>query len=276
VLTLVGLAPWWERLTSHTMASLVQGLGAPTDPMPWARVATISLVAQRDPTIDLDAWRSEVLDRVPDAVAPYFAEVDSTWLLARRPPGAPAWFGLWAAFTPSAAKSFDPSGFRVLAWLDDPEAARAGKEFQETWNAFHHLFHLLQALPHAWFLTSTGATSCDYATLALLRAEEAPEAAAEPWTALEVEDAFRPLLEALAPLSLPLPEVGVDLPDDRGHSSGIEGELVWEDLRVAVVEELGEGDLEAVAAGWVLHTLAELLEDIEPLNQSITRAGGAE
>lgn len=100
-----------------------------------------------------------------------------------------------------------------------------------------------------------------------------PQANLEVWDELDIEPAFTPRVAELAGRAVPLPEVGIDLPDARGHTSGLEGELVWEDLEVAVAESLGDAE-RPVAADWSAFELDALLADIEPLVAALAHAPG--
>ena len=84
---------------------------------------------------------------------------------------------------------------------------------------------------------------------------------------------FEPVVQALAGRSVPLPEVGLDLPDSKGHTSGLEGELVWEDEKCAVVESVADAE-RPVASDWTVFERAALLTDIEPLVAALHAAHG--
>jgi hypothetical protein len=77
------------------------------------------------------------------------------------------------------------------------------------------------------------------------------------WASLDIGVGFAGLIEKLSATRVPLPEVGLDLPDERGLSSGVDGELVWEAARVAVLRKLQDGDKEKVATGWRLYSFEE-------------------
>jgi hypothetical protein len=67
--------------------------------------------------------------------------------------------------------------------------------------------------------------------------------------------------------------VGIDLPDRLGHTSGLEGELVWEALGIAVVESEDNAE-RPLAEGWTVFEQADLLTDIEPLIVALGAAEG--
>ena len=84
---------------------------------------------------------------------------------------------------------------------------------------------------------------------------------------------FEVLVErAPADAHIELPEVGLDLPDPRGLSSGIEGELVWESLRTAVVREIPEASRSRVAADWRVFELGQCVADMTPLISALRGA----
>jgi hypothetical protein len=132
-------------------------------------------------------------------------------------------------------------------------------------------FLLLRALPQVLFLTRTGARLEAYGGLAAMRRASSSDLD-EAWSALDVGAGFEAVVEALADAQVELPEVGLDLPDPRGLSSGIEGELVWESLRTAVVREIPNGARSRVAADWRVFELGQCVADITPLISALRGA----
>jgi hypothetical protein len=96
-----------------------------------------------------------------------------------------------------------------------------------------------------------------------------------PWHALEeeVDPAFVSLIAELGERGLSLPVVGIDLPDAKGHSCGLEGELVWEELKIAVVASAEEAE-RPVATDWQVFELSRLKSDVSPLCTAVQAAGG--
>jgi len=261
-----------NRLLDAFLLTLVGGDGGPQ----WNEIATGTVIAQmkRPDEVDDAAWLDQVRDHAPAVAGPWFEEADSGWLRVHRPPTAELPFGLWAAAPADALRPpVDPAGFRLLAWLDDSPDRLDSPEFRGHWRGFLHLFQFLRSLPHAWFVTAEQA-QLDYYPLAQARlGPEQPQTAVEIWDELDIEPAFAPLVAELAGRTLPLPDVGIDLPDARGHTCGVEGELVWEDRRVAVVESL-DGAERPVAPEWSVFELDALLSDVEPLVAALEQAAG--
>jgi hypothetical protein len=85
---------------------------------------------------------------------------------------------------------------------------------------------------------------------------------------------FEPIVEQLQNAGATLPTIGEDVPSARGpqFTSDVLAELLWMDLRVAVVEQL-DGSERAIPADWTLFTLAELLNDITPLLSALSLTG---
>ena len=92
----------------------------------------------------------------------------------------------------------------------------------------------------------------------------------EQWAALEVGLGVEKLVEALSETGIPLPEVGVDLPNARGLSSGIEGELVWEKQRIAVMRTVESGR-DRIASDWKVFTVDECLVNVMLLVNAFKR-----
>ncbi len=95
----------------------------------------------------------------------------------------------------------------------------------------------------------------------------------ENWAELDVGADFQVVVEQLATAEIELPEVGIDLPDARGLSSGVEGELVWEAAKVAVVRELAEGEAARVSPEWQVFVLDDCAADVTPLVSALRGKG---
>jgi DEAD/DEAH box helicase domain-containing protein len=270
-LTKLGMAPAAGLFEERIIDVFVDSLAG--DGTAWDELAAATLIAQmkRPDEVDPAVWMAEVDEKAPPAARPWFQEVDSTWLRVHRPPTAELPFGVWAAAPPSAlGRPLDPSAFRLLVWLDDREERRDTAEFRGHWRGFLHTFQYLRGLPHGWFVTEE---SLDYSPLSLSRmTPEEARTSSEAWAELDVDPAFLPIVEALLEQGLPRPEVGLDLLDARGHTCGLEGELVWETEKVAVVESLDPAE-RPVAPDWRVFELADLLADIGPLIAALRTAG---
>lgn len=274
----LGLGAWNDALDAPLFQLFVDELGSGAeDRLPWEPVATAAIIAQmsRPDEIDAEAWGAEVRHRLPPAAAPWFDEVEGDWLRVRRPPSGPDTIGIWAAAPPDAVSDPGRIGdYRVLVWLDDSGGETHAPELRQTWRGYLHAFHFLRALPHVWFVTSAD-PQLDSEGLLRLRSGPA-EAVDAAWSTLDVSPAFEPIVQSLAQTGLALPEVGLDLPDAKGYSCGIEGELVWEPERVAVVEARSVTRAKPVAEGWRVFEREELLDGVEPLVEAIRVAKGGQ
>jgi DEAD/DEAH box helicase domain-containing protein len=270
----LGHGAWAHVIDTTPMELLLKSLASEKDPIPWEPLAAIALIAQMAPPPHADtvAWRQDILAMVP---APLQSSLDAEdrALFARRPVGEPGTLALWATTTLAAAKNIALiDDFRAVVWLDDSPELRGTTEYQTAWRAFLFVFLFLRKLPQVLFLTRTGSRSTEgYARLAQLRAVRS-RGLAEGWTVLDVSPGFEAVIEHLALADAPLPEVGLDLPDARGLSSGIEGELVWETQRVAVVRDLTEAEASRVAPGWKVFVLATCTADATPLVNALRGA----
>ncbi len=260
----LGLGAWTHVLDTTPLELLLRSLASPEDPIPWPRLAAIALIAQMDPTTDASAWKTEVQAAVPAALAPAF-EVGADWFLARRPHDGPGTLALWAATSRGAAQDVTRvDDFRAVICLDDAAEHHDTPEYREAWRAFLFAFLFLRTLPQVLFLTRTHSRSAEgYARLAQMRMAASADVH-EMWAGLGVGAGFEVIVEQLAAADVELPEVGLDLPDPRGLSSGIEGELVWEAAKVAVVRELGD-DAARVSPDWQVFVLAQCAADVTPL-----------
>ncbi len=277
------LKEWYRKLRLGTWAQVVdttplelflQSLSSASDPIPWSELAGIALISQMSPSLDAAAWRSEVEALVPKALAEAF-EVGSDWLLARRPSEGSGSLGVWAATSRAAASNVAGhlNDFRAVIWLDDAEEHHDTPEFREAWRAFLFAFVLLRRLPQVLFLTRTHSRSLEaYARLAQMRRVGSADVH-EEWAGLDVGAGFEAIVQQLASADVELPEVGLDLPDPRGLSSGVEGELVWENAKVAVVRSLAEGDAERIAPDWRVFELEQCAADSTPLVSALRGQG---
>jgi hypothetical protein len=224
----------------------------------------------------LDIWRKEVDDRTPQAVNQWLSSADMGDFIVHRPPTSGGGFGMWV-FAPKSAVSgkLDPSGFRGLVWLDDHPSRHYDKAFLADWRGFLHVFQQLRSLPNLWFLTRNKQEEADFTLLSEARSIPTQhERGRSQWDELDVLPEFEPIVEQLQNAGATLPTIGEDVPSARGpqFTSDVLAELLWMDLRVAVVEQL-DGSERAIPADWTLFTLAELLNDITPLLSALSLTG---
>jgi len=300
------LGRWWDRLEAPVMRVFLDLLASPADPVPWHSLATASVLSQLG-LVDAagrQRWWRDVQAHAPPEALPWFEGVPENGVYLSRPTSATFPFvGMWAAVSREGARELTrTSDYRVLVWLDDRPEHQDTVDFRRAWNGYLHLLIYLRRLPHVWFVTSHEQNALDFGTLGSMRETGAEADRADRmdaraahgggleaersvaftrWPVLDVAPAFRPLVQRLQSLGLPVPTVGIDLPDVRGYASGIEGELVWEAQAVAVVEVLpelrsglpGGGSATSgprpLAEGWSLFTLEALLENPAPLLQRL-------
>jgi DEAD/DEAH box helicase domain-containing protein len=270
----LGLGAWTHVLDTTPMELFMRSLASEKEEIPWETLAAITLVAQMKlpPQVDVAAWKAEIATWVPAPFRSSF-EVDEQWLFARRPPGTPGTLALWATASRAAAKDVTLiDEFRAVVWLDDASEHHDTPAYHGAWRGFLFAFLLLRRLPHVLFLTRRGSKQPDgFAALAHLRMASSKNLD-EAWAVLDVGPDFLPICEQLAAAQVDLPEVGFDLPDARGLSSGVEGELVWESLRVAVVRELSESMKAQIAPDWTVFELVACAADTTPLVRALRGA----
>lgn len=261
----LGLVPWANVLDTTPLELLLRTLANPENQIPWFRLGAIALVAQMVPSDSMNpqAWQREVAAIVPAPMRKAFT-LDPNWLYARRPSDASNAMGIWVTVSLAAAGDREYSlqnDYRAILWLDDAQERRDTNEFRAAWRGYLFAFLMLRNLPQALFLTRTGSRSeTGYAKLAQLR-QGVTSKLDEQWAALEVGLGVEKLVEALSETGIPLPEVGVDLPNARGLSSGIEGELVWEKQRIAVTRTVESGR-DRIASDWKVFTVDECLVNV--------------
>jgi len=221
---------------------------------------------------DASAWQQEAGAVVPVPMRPMFRSMPN-WLRAKRSVEHPAGLTLWVTVSLAAAADVTlVDDLRAVVWLDDSPERHDTAEYREAWRGLLFAFLLLRALPQVLFLTRRGSSSADgYAKLAQMRSASTNTIDAR-WASLDVVKEFSQLIEKLSETAVPLPEVGLDLPDERGLSSGVEGELVWEVQRVAVLRRVKDGDKDKVATGWQLLSFEEFETDIASLVKALERA----
>lgn len=264
----LGLGAWTKLLDSSPLEILLTSLSAADDPIPWAKLGAVALIAQMSlpGKSDVEMWRSDVMARIPSAFQPSLQAVDQDGLFVRRMPESTSSVGLWATTSRAAAEHLDlVDAFRAVVWLDDSPELYEDPAFREAWRGYLFMFLFLRALPQVLFLTKAGRRLAEFAGLAHMRSAK-PLAVTGGWdSALDVGSGFEDIVRQLAEAGVPRPEVGLDLPNRRGLSSGIEGELVWEAPRIAVVRELGDGDRNQIAEDWRIFVLVEVVADMTPL-----------
>ena len=256
-----------SRLAEPTLALLARYLRAP-EPDRWKRAVFTALFGLFDRRDMLGGARRAAFDRaaadalpgqareaLDDLPAPVAVGGAGSWTGT-----APASFDLFTAFPLAAVERGDPDAAAVVLHLRDDPASRGRDGYRRVWNGVLRSFALLQFLPGAWWTTRTGVERGLYpefpppAGAAPAEAADAetdpPAAGREEEAAALADPATRPLLAALSARGAPAPEVGFELPDDRGAVLA-EAELAWPAAQVAVL--LADRETDAAAfrtAGW--------------------------
>ncbi|HCH62045.1 MAG TPA: hypothetical protein DFR83_04515, partial [Deltaproteobacteria bacterium] len=136
-------APRFDRPLIDSFRDYLRGVSQ----LDEAKLAAATVFAQINPPGkgDLAAWKNELDQYAPPEALQALADNRAGWLHVHRPPSETQAFGLWAA-APTTAISpvLDPSGFFLVAWLDDAVDRRDTPEFRETWRGFLHLFQHLR------------------------------------------------------------------------------------------------------------------------------------
>ena len=247
-----------SRLQDPTLSWFIATMAGEVTGLDWLRLAWRGLFTQMAPVAGA-AWGDD-LTSVPAAARTWITaamKAEPVGLQVLRSPGCP--WSMYAVTTAAALKAdflnVDRgvvTGLRLVTLLHDDEEGDA-IALRDTWAASLRAMNLLRVIPRAWFLATSGA-GLDYTGLMALR--EAPRDEQEDgWSKVraDVVAELRPLVRSAGISRLPLPEVGVDLPDARGHTSGVQAELAWPAQRVAVVlDEDAEDASRDVASGWTV------------------------
>ena len=236
--------------------------------VPWHDVASCVLAARMAPALvsDGDTWAAFV-----DEVAPVVAR-ESLKGLAPRQISADLGevnphFRLMTVH--------DGQEPALVCTLDDSEALYEAPEYKAAWRGYLRLFQLLRRSRNAWFMTRS---STDQGALcqgiALARGAQ-PDGDA-PWAGFDdIEPEFRELATRLMDAGVAEPEVGMEILTNRGDTWA-EGELVWEDRRVALTSRAGvELALGQPADDWQVFYLDDLADDPLPLVDALERTEGS-
>ena len=159
--------------------------------------------------------------------------------------------------------------FTLGASRDEAGRRRAWAALLRTSNLLSELAGML------WFVARPESDALDYQPLAELAGPQRPTSS--PWDRVraEVGGGFRALIDQLAAAVVELPEVGIDLPDERGRAGDLQAELAWDDRQVAVLDDASRDGAESrVAPGWRLFSLAELTTSLTPLLEALRERGG--
>jgi len=119
------------------------------------------------------------------------------------------------------------SNVAMVCILDDHESLHDETSYKSAWGGYLRLFQLMRRVPNAWFMTRSALTEGPaYSSIAQARGIGAGEAG---WLSHgDIEPEFRAVARALEEADVPEPEVGDEIPDERGDVWAM-AELEWRD-----------------------------------------------
>jgi DEAD/DEAH box helicase domain-containing protein len=164
----------------------------------------------------------------------------------------------------------DKSFRRLRAWLRLMDECSAGgtPEWRRGWREFLRLCNVLQFLPEAAWMTSTGLQEGLYGSLLECDAvaERKPSNAAIELLLADVLNAdARQIVIAADAATLVLPEIGFEITDSEGEIVAF-AELAWPIQKVCVLTQMQEEFADAArAAGWRVLTVGEVIPASEKL-----------
>ena len=204
------------------------------------------------------------LPQLPDSIRELgagFAPVMS------RPNGATLQVGWWPLLLAKGLPASNLWTAPGVVLLDESQAENE-EDLHREWRRWLQLYNTCQFLPGLLLTTATGLEGHDYDELgfASLTASMAGAAAVSgAWQEVmdQAQSPLRPGLAALAKAGAALPEVGMELADDKGRVIA-DAELTWGEERVVLLRP-DQSDLAEVwqAQSWVVSQLDESLTLIE-------------
>lgn len=269
------------RLAERPLAWFRATLGGEVTADEWRKLAHLTLATQlqRPKEPEKAAFASATEELCPAAIRMWLDPGGEPSVLTHWPATEERPFTLLAHATEAAMRAAVEGGaydgFRVLARLHD---TGDGDEavLRKTWRGFLRLFDFLREVRAAWFLGRNASGELDLSGLAAMHSA-GPGESGGAWRDLEAEvgAAFRPIVAALASTELPLPEVGVDLPDATNRACGAMAEIAWPDARIGVAteDELASG-AKPVDPRWRIFTLGDLTNGVAPLVTALDDALG--
>lgn len=151
------------------------------------------------------------------------------------------------------------SNIQALIYLDDQRMTLG------EWAGVLRLYNLFQFLRCSCFTVASGIAKNIYDQIPFENIEST-EVVSVDWEGVyeEVIDEAKSLVQYLARTSVPVPEVGYEICNDKGVVV-VEGELVWPELKVAVV--IDESDKDVTVEGWQLFSVTERDQIVENILQ---------
>lgn len=153
----------------------------------------------------------------------------------------------------------------VVLRLDDAPENLENASFQNDWQAFLRGINLFQFLP-AFAATAASCKEEDLLWL-YIQPEEPPQKYDEEWKAVAelIDDEVRPLLQIFFEKKAPVPEVGLDISDERGRVF-TQLELAWPRQQVGIYLDIDDAAAEALRIrGWKAFHISDALADINTI-----------
>lgn len=260
------LIPSLWALQAPAVMAFVRGLHTP---VPWDRLAALTLGSQlgRSP-LPAGSWTARYGGALPAALRCLVESQEAPEHLYQLTEGE---ISILAGTSLLSLRESSVEGWQGVVQLDESEKTRDADDFVHSWRGYLKLFRWLRRAPGLWFLTP----STPVEDLRALSERACPELD-DRWE--EVRAEITPIFEALVstleahPGCRYRPRVGIEITDQRGHVWE-EGELVWEALRVAVIEALPDGTGVTPPADWLVFTRQALESDPGPLLTALTERG---
>lgn len=231
------------------------------------KVACETILAQWAPRLP------EHLRSVPKAFVPSISKSEAPYKALGLWPTAIATQGLQGACDWSAPG----------VWVLQDSAAADEQALHQAWRSWLHVFNTTQVLPGTWLMTESGLDTHDWVHLGGAKktetaspSEGAPLGGAWEEAMASTLKPLRPGLKRLAAAGADVPEVGIELADDKGKVIA-DCELCWSATKVVVLRADQEDLKEAWAAqGWKVLLLdeAEQMVDSTPWADAAAAALG--
>lgn len=264
-----------KAFTQHAVARLLHWLGSPVadDADPMVRqlqrnalwLGFLMVPSNQEQKVACDALLGQWLPRLPEPIqtaskgfAPSVSKTD----------GLCKSFGWWpldvAKQGLDAVSNWAAPGALVLEDAAGPQE----DVLHQSWRLWLHIFNTSQTLPGMWLVTDSGLDAHDYAQLdAAGDVADGPVSSASPalsgaWQEVLVQTLkpMQPGMARLAEAGAELPEVGLELADDKGKVVA-DAELGWSTVKIVVLRDDQADMADAwVSQGWTVLQLSEPLE----------------
>lgn len=168
-------------------------------------------------------------------------------------------------------------------WVLQDSAAADEQALHQAWRSWLHVFNTAQTLPGTWLMTESGLDAHDWVHLGGIKSSGTPSPSEAAALSAAWEEALastlkplQPGLKRLAAAGADVPEVGIELADDKGKVIA-DCELCWSAAKVVVLRADQEDLMELwTAQGWKVMMLdeAEEMVDSTPWGEAVASALG--